>query len=67
MSFFVKFWSLQRNLSTGLFIPFLKYQVMQILLNSLLQTPCNQFVRRVANKGEFYNKYLDWGCFNKWG
>ena len=29
MSFFEKFWSSQKNLSTRLFIPFLKYQAMK--------------------------------------
>ena len=45
---------------------FLKYQVRKILLNNLLQTLCNLIVRRITKEGEFYNKYLDWGCVNKW-
>ena len=44
---------------------FLKYQVRKILLNNLLQTLCNLIVRRITKEGEFYNKYLDWGCVNK--
>ena len=24
-------------------------------------------IRRVAQEGEFCNKYLDWSCVNKWG
>ena len=49
-----------------LFIPFLKYQVMKILLNILLRTLCNLIVRRFTKEGEFYNKYLDWGYGYKW-
>ena len=66
ISFFEKFWSPQKNVSTCLFIPFLKYQVMKILLNNLLRTLCNLIVRTVTKNEEFYNKYLDWGCGNKW-
>ena len=56
----------EKNLSTHLFIPFLQYQVTKILSNNLLQTLCNLVVRRVTKEGGFYNKYLDWGCINKW-
>ena len=49
-----------------LLIPFLKYQVMIIISNSLLPTLCNLIVRRVTKEGEFYKKYLDWSCVNKW-
>ena len=67
MSFFDKFWSTQENLCMRLFIHFLKYQVMKILLKNLLQKPCNVIVGRVTKELEFSNKYLDWGCVNKWG
>ena len=69
MSFFDKFWPPQRNLSTGLLIPFLKNQVMKILLNSLFQTLCKLIVRRDTEEGGrvVYNKYLDWDCVNKRG
>ena len=40
---------------------------MKILPNNLLQTLCNLLVMRVTKKGEFYNKYLDWGYDNKCG
>ena len=33
----------------------------------LLQTLCQLIVRRVTPQGEFYKKYLDCGCVNKWG
>ena len=36
-------------------------------VNSLLQTLCKLIVSRVTKEGEFYNKYLDWGCGNKRG
>ena len=36
MSFSDKFWSPQENLSKHLFIPFLKYQVMKILLKHIV-------------------------------
>ena len=67
MYFFEKFWPPQKNLSTRPFIPFLKYQVTKIILNNLLQTLCNLIVTRIFKEGEFYNKFLDWGCVNKWG
>ena len=37
---------------------------MKILLNNLLHILWNLIVGRVIKKGEFYNKYLDWGCVN---
>ena len=40
---------------------------MKILLNDLLQNLCNVIVRRATKEVEFSNKYLDWGCVNKWG
>ena len=46
---------------------FLKYEVMKILLNNLLQTLCNLIVTKVTKEGEFYKKYLDRECGNKWG
>ena len=56
----------QKYLSAHLIILFLQYQVTKILSNNLLQTLCNLIVRRVTKDGGFYNKYLDWGCVNKW-
>ena len=66
MSFFYKFWLAQKKLSTRLFIPFLKFQVLKFFLKNLLQTVCNRIVRRVTKEGELYNKNLDWGYVNKW-
>ena len=65
-----KCWPPQKDLSTRLFIPFSKYQVMKILLNNLLQTNCNLIVRKVTTKeGELVlsKEYLDWDRVNKWG
>ena len=64
MCFFEKFRPPQKNLSTRLFIPFLKYQGIEILLNILLQTFSNLIVRRITKEGEFCNRYLDSGCVN---
>ena len=63
ISFFEQFWTPQKNLSSRLFIPFLKYQLMEFILNNLWQTLFNLIVRRVTKEGElvFWNKYLDWG------
>ena len=66
VTFFDKFWSRQKNLSTRLFVPFLKNQVTEILLNNLLQTLCILIIRRTTKGGEFCNKYLGWGCVSKW-
>ena len=49
-----------------LFFPFLKCQSMKIILNNLLQTLCNLTVTKVTKKEEFNNRYLNWGCGNKW-
>ena len=38
---------------------------MKILLNYLLQNPCNLIVKTVTKEREFYNKFLDLGCVNK--
>ena len=40
---------------------------MKILSNNLLHTLCTLLVMGVTKKGEFYNKYLDWGYVNKCG
>ena len=40
---------------------------MKVFSNNLLQTLCTLLEMGVTEKGEFYNKYIDWGYVNKCG
>ena len=57
----------QKHLSMHLFIPSLKYQVINILLNHLLHRLRILIIKVASKKGTlvFYNKYLDWDSVNK--